>query len=134
MSNRNYTKNELIFAGGWLVVWLLLNFLFLGFRVNHPVFQLLTAFVLAIELSFVFAAPLFRKMVRGWTLISHKIGQLNTRLILGAIFYLVFTPAALMLRLIKKDLLDRRRNPGAPGYWQDRPRQEKSTDDYRRLF
>lgn len=49
--------------------------------------------------------------------ISHIIGWINTRLLLGIIFYLVFSPIGLVLRIFRKDLLDRKFNSDKDSYW-----------------
>jgi len=57
-------------------------------------------------------------------LAAGAIGWFNTRLLLGLVYYLVFTPLALLLRLLGKDLMHRGWRPELPSYWQDRPEQE----------
>ena len=53
----------------------------------------------------------------GWSWVAHKIGWFNTRLILGIIFYLVFTPIGFMIRLFGKDPLNRKLEPEKQTYW-----------------
>jgi hypothetical protein len=50
--------------------------------------------------------------------VSHALGRVVAPLVLGVIFLLVLTPLGLVLRLLGKDLLRLRRNPGATTYWQ----------------
>ena len=40
---------------------------------------------------------------RGWMLVGHWLGWLNTRLILCVVFYAVVTPLGLIMRLLGKD-------------------------------
>ena len=56
--------------------------------------------------------------------IAHYLGWFNTRLLLGLIFFLMFTPLALIFRLLRKDLLDRKFDKKANSYWQYRERKE----------
>jgi hypothetical protein len=44
---------------------------------------------------------------RGWMAIGHVLGWLNTRIILGIIFYLMFLPVGLLMRLLSKDPMAR---------------------------
>lgn len=50
--------------------------------------------------------------------VSHALGRVVAPLVLGLIFLLVLTPLGLLLRLLGKDLLRLRRDPGATTYWQ----------------
>lgn len=49
--------------------------------------------------------------------ISHIIGWINTRLLLGIIYYLVFTPIGIVLRIFQKDPLNRRFDRQNKSYW-----------------
>jgi hypothetical protein len=40
---------------------------------------------------------------RAWMAIGNVLGWINSRIILGIVFFLVFTPAGWMMRLFKKD-------------------------------
>lgn len=54
---------------------------------------------------------------RGWMFAGHLLGWLNTRLLLGLVYYLVMTPIGLLLRLVGRDPLDRRLMDRA-SYWR----------------
>jgi uncharacterized membrane protein len=51
-----------------------------------------------------------------WMLLGHILGWINTRIILSLIFYAVFTPAGVLMRLFKKDPMRRKPEPGAESY------------------
>jgi len=53
--------------------------------------------------------------------LSLPIGWVVSRLILLAIFLGLFTPVALVFRLIGRDALDRPLRPDAPTYWEPKP-------------
>jgi hypothetical protein len=53
------------------------------------------------------AAPL----LRGWMLVTRPVGVVTTTIILGAVFYLVITPLALVRRIGNRDPLDVRWSP-----------------------
>jgi len=42
---------------------------------------------------------------RIWLFIGEILGFINSRIILGVIFWLIFTPTAIVLRILRKDLL-----------------------------
>ena len=54
-------------------------------------------------------APIsLRPVQRGWMKLAEPIGRFNTKLILGLVFYLVFTPVGAIRRLIADPLVLRR--------------------------
>jgi len=53
---------------------------------------------------------------RGWMAIGQILGWINTRLILGALFYTIFLLIGLTLRLLGKDPMHRRFEPDAKTY------------------
>jgi hypothetical protein len=50
--------------------------------------------------------------------ITKIIGWINTRIILGLIFYFVFMPAGITLKIFKKDLLDLKKDSDSLTYWK----------------
>lgn len=56
-----------------------------------------------------FAVPgLLRPVFILWTKIGHVLGWINTRLLLGIVFYLVIAPIGMVLKLMGKDPLNRK--------------------------
>ncbi|HCU23565.1 MAG TPA: hypothetical protein DF383_01000 [Deltaproteobacteria bacterium] len=53
---------------------------------------------------------------RIWTLLGEVLNWINTRIILSLLFFLVFTPIGLFLKISGKDPLRRRRDPSADSY------------------
>lgn len=49
---------------------------------------------------------------------SHHVGGVMGRVLLFALFVLVVTPLGWVLRLMGRDLLERRLDPGAATYWR----------------
>jgi hypothetical protein len=68
--------------------------------------------------------PIFRAAMA----IATPIGWVVSKVLLGAVFYLVLTPIAVLFRLIKRDALARRLNPAAKSHWIER---EQTTDPER---
>jgi len=54
-----------------------------------------------------------------WMKVAHAMGYVVTRVLLSITFYLVITPLALAMRLLGKDLLKLRFDPGMESYWLD---------------
>src|SRR4051812_324434 len=55
-----------------------------------------------------------------WTRLGLLLGKVMNPLVTGLLFFVVFTPAALVLRLRGKDLLKLAREPEAESYWERR--------------
>jgi len=59
---------------------------------------------------------------KAWMAFGHVLGWINSRIILGVVFFVVVTPIGLVMRLFGKDLL-RMRTPKTSTYWiqRDKP-------------
>jgi hypothetical protein len=64
------------------------------------------------------AAPkILTPLNRAWTALGSLLHAVVNPLVLGILFYLVFTPFGWVLRRMGKDFLRLRSAPGAPTYW-----------------
>jgi hypothetical protein len=61
-----------------------------------------------------------RSVFRALVLLTFPIGLVLFPLLIGVIYYGVFTPMGLFFRLIGRDALHRRPDPKRPSYWHDR--------------
>ena len=57
---------------------------------------------------------------RGWSVLAHALGWINTRILLALVFFVVLAPVALVMRALGKDPLERRRDRRRPTYWKTR--------------
>jgi Saxitoxin biosynthesis operon protein SxtJ len=71
--------------------------------------------ILLVPPALVFPASLFW-IHKGWMLLGHVLGWINTRIILGAIFYGVVTPIGLVRNLLGKDPMGRSLRPDLDSY------------------
>lgn len=53
---------------------------------------------------------------RSWMRIGGVLGKVNTRIVLGALWCVVFVPTGYLMRLLGRDPLARRLDPGAASY------------------
>jgi hypothetical protein len=58
---------------------------------------------------------------RVWMALAHVLGWINTRLILGVVYYLAFTLVRCFLVLLRKDPMHRRPDAKLATYWVDVP-------------
>jgi hypothetical protein len=84
----------------------------------------LWAFALAIALILpAMAYPRILKPVyRVWMALGQMLGWINTRIILGLLFFTIFTLGGAIMRLLKKDPMNRKLEPEAPSYRVPRSR------------
>ena len=75
---------------------------------------------LVVTVTYYALPPLQNRIFRGWLLAFYPLGFVISHVVLAAIWYLLFTPLALLRRLIAGDPLARRRDPAAKTYWTDR--------------
>ncbi len=73
-----------------------------------------------------------RPLASAWMWIGHWLGFVNTRVLLGMVFFLVITPVSLLFRMTGRDALALRHKQ-ASSYWQ---KQDKSwlPDDFKNQF
>jgi hypothetical protein len=57
---------------------------------------------------------------RLWFKVAMLLARMTNPVTMGIIFFLVITPAALVMRLMGKDPLRRKFDPAAPSYWIER--------------
>ena len=82
-----------------------------------------------------FIFPLALKPVYSiWMRIGFILGWINTRLILAVIFYLVFAPVGLFMRIFRIDLLDRKLEKNKMSYWRKKDDIVSGKASYERQF
>ncbi|MCA9774327.1 MAG: hypothetical protein KC466_18060 [Myxococcales bacterium] len=68
------------------------------------------------------------------TWIGHGLGWVNTRLLLGIAYYVLFAPIALLRRVFRIDPLDRRIDRAAASYWHRRDPADSEPERCERPF
>ena len=75
----------------------------------------------ALSVAFLLAALLvpgvLQPLNRGWMAFAALLHKVTSPIILGVMFFVLFTPVAFVLRLGKRDLMKRRFDAGAGSYW-----------------
>jgi Saxitoxin biosynthesis operon protein SxtJ len=69
---------------------------------------------------------------KGWMALGHVLGWINTRIILGFVFYFVVTPIGIVRRLLGKDPMGRRLRPDLDSYRV--PRNPRPASHLRRQY
>ena len=117
------------FAGLWLVFWTALASwqLYQGRATRAAV---LAGMALALAAPGLIRPDAIRPFFSALNAIARPIGLVMTRIILGAAYYGLFTPLALLFRAIGRDPLFRERRRDTPTYWTTRT----TTQEPRRYF
>jgi hypothetical protein len=69
----------------------------------------------------------------GFKRVTHAIGDIITKAILGIIYYVVITPFGLLMRLFGKDQLDKKIDKNRDTYWIKKE-QTEDISNYERQF
>jgi saxitoxin biosynthesis operon SxtJ-like protein len=68
---------------------------------------------------------------RVWWRLAETLGWINMRLLLGAFFFLIITPAGLLFRMIGRDPLGRRSRGST---WTPYPERRRDTSHYEKMY
>lgn len=79
------------------------------------------------------APQLLAPLERAWMALAHVLGRINTQIILGLLYYLMFTPIG-WLRRLGKDPLNRRMGEAKSSHWVRRDQQPTDPERYRHQF
>jgi Saxitoxin biosynthesis operon protein SxtJ len=71
---------------------------------------------------------------RGWMKLGELLGRVVNPVVLGMIFYGVFTPVGLAMRLAGRDAMTRTYEPRARTYWVQRDPPGPPEDSFRNMF
>jgi len=80
-----------------------------------------------------FQPAIVRPVYVGWMVAVFPIGCFVSYLILAAVFYLLFTPIGLIMKLVGKDPLQRKFDRTAKTYWQPRATPSDSSRYFRQF-
>ena len=70
----------------------------------------------------------------GWMKAAHLIGTVVTTVLLGGVFFIVFAPVGIVLRVLRIDHLNRCWDKSAATYWRQRSREEIQKERYQQQF
>jgi len=116
----------------FVVLGLILGFkLKMGISVVFIVFWLCAFLILLATLKdVVLLKPIYEK----WMKIAHLIGTVISGAILCVVFYCVFTPVGILLRILQRDLLHRKIEKDKSSYWIDKEAEVFDRKRYQQQF
>lgn len=112
---------------GWTFTAL---FLLIGALYHPSLIALAAATALVTTTRAHWLAPL----KRAWMKLGEALNAVVSPVVMGVIFFAVFTPVALLMRAAKRDALALKLDPAAPSYWVPRDPPGPAEDSFRNLF
>lgn len=134
MQIKSPTKKQLnVFVFGLNLI--LLFFAGKSYRAdNNVVAFLLIGFAFVILIIYLTKKEFVIQFYKIWMRGVSAMGMVTTGILMILIFYLIFTPVGIFLRLIRKDILNLNKDPKLKSYWIDKPYREFNKSDYERQF
>lgn len=87
----------------------------------------------AVAITGAIVPPLARVVYVIWMALAFPIGWTISHTVMALVYYLIFTPIALVMRLAGRDALRRKLDPNLKTYWQEH-RQPENVSRYFRQF
>ena len=132
--NKNPSRRELMWFGLLFLVFFGIVGALFRWQFGEPrVATILWLAAIAVVVIYYILPPIRRPMYLGWMYLALPIGWVISHVLLGAVYYLVFTPIGLALRLLGHDPMLRRFEPQARSYWIEHRPGERN-DRYFRQF
>lgn len=104
-------------------------------RSDRPIAAVVAGlFAAAVALAALAKPRLLAPLNRGWMSLGNSASRVVSPIVLGILFFGLFTPVALLLRLLGRDELRLRRQPGATSYWRLRDPPGPDSASFRRQF
>ncbi len=117
-------KDLIIFALIWSLIFSVLGIYPLFDGNNIKIWSLVIAFVF---LSIAVIKPtLLKKFYDIWIIIGEFIGGVISKVIMFTLYFGVFTPYSIFLRILGKDLLNKKIDKSRNSYWTEREKQPES--------
>jgi hypothetical protein len=80
------------------------------------------------------APALLKYFYIAWMKLAFILTWFNTRLLLCLIFYFIFSPVGLIMRLFRIDVLERKSKSSCDSYWKPKEGNQLLPADYERQF
>lgn len=108
----------------WAAIFFVIAILPLFSGKDFKLWALITSFLFS-SISFSFP-EIYEKtrFYQSWIKFGEIVGKINSKIIIAFLFYFIFTPIGLLLKLFKKDLLSKKMDKSSESYFVDRSSQE----------
>ena len=128
--NRDPSRCQLAgFGLMWLVFFGVIGWIVLSKGGSMPAAAAVWAVAVVVPVVGWIAPPAMRLVYLGMSYAAYPIGFVVSHVVLALVYYLVFTPIGLAMRLVGYDPMHRRFDPEAKTYWCPR-KQDEPVDRY----
>jgi len=134
MDKKEVTKKQLRTFGIALSIFLGIIGLIHFIKGNTPTNYWFWGAAIVILIATLTVPIIIKPIYRAALFVAHILGWINTRLILGLIYYLLITPVSLIMKLMGRDPLNRKFDKEAKSYWNVRERIPNPKEQYLRQF
>ncbi|HEY0406216.1 MAG TPA: SxtJ family membrane protein [Pyrinomonadaceae bacterium] len=128
-AQRNGRKFGLTMAGAAVVFALLLLY---RHRVTGA--MILGALAIAFALLALVSPKLLEPVEAVWMGFAGMLGAVNTRIILGVFYFLIFIPLGVIMRVFGRDTMKRRKLAGATTNWEDYRGRQRNEEHFDNMF
>lgn len=111
--------------------WTFAALFFLVGAFAHPWMMAVGAVLAVITLT---RAHWLAPLKHAWMRFGELLNRIVSPVVMAVIFFVVFTPVAIFMRLTKRDALDRAYEPASPTYWKRREPPGPADDSFKNLF
>lgn len=104
---------------------------------QHPRAAVVLGCVALLFALFALAAPkLLEPLEAAWMAFAQVLGAINTRIIMGLLYFIFIVPLGLLFRLVGRDELKRRRVTGgnSSSNWEDYRARQQDARHYENMF
>lgn len=116
--NKNPSPRQLIWFGALFALFFGLIGGLIWWKLEAPVVAyVLWSIAAVITLLFYALSPIRKPLYVGWMLVVFPIGWVISHAAMALIYYLIFLPIGLLMRLFGRDPMQRRFDRDAPSYW-----------------
>ena len=132
--NKAPSRRELLVFGALFALFFGLIGGFISWKFEAPtVAYVVWSIAAAITIVFYALPPIRKPIYLAWIHLAFPIGWVISHVAMALIYYLVFTPIGLIMRLFGRDPMERRFDRGAETYWTPHQPSEDSARYFRQF-
>ena len=102
---------------------------------HHPRAATVLGIIALVFVLFALVAPkLLEPVEAAWMAFARVLGAINTRIIMGLLYFIFIVPLGLIFRLFGRDEMKRRWVAGSPSNWEDYRARQRDVRHYENMF
>ena len=122
---KTFSRRELLWFGPLFALFIaLIGWVLWQSGVGWDILSVLAIAAGLLIVVYYLVPPLQRPLYRGWMFSVMPIGWIISHLLLIAIYYLLFTPIGIIMKVVGYDPMRRKLEPGQRTYWVKRQKPE----------